>query len=171
MAMSQHSTAQQSWWKGPHPSSWLALFAVVAGIFAVNACSYPFAAMPGCAARFFPSVAPAAIRWLTYTVQFVSIGAVGLVLPAIRRFGIHVVVYTSAAVLLLGAGIRCLALATPESSDGTRGVAAFVLTFVGTAVMAVSVAPFQVAGTLVSTTFSRQGRVFVHSVVRLCSEV
>ena len=162
--MSETALPKPKWFRQPHPSSWLALLSIAAAIFACNATSYPFAAAPEVAARYFADVALTAIRWLAYAVSAISVASALLALPSIRRFGIHVVVYASAAFLLLGSVLRCLSLAFPGTD--TRGTGSFVLAFVGTVVMACALAPFQVAGTLVSTTFPRHGRVLVHAVVR-----
>lgn len=151
--MAGEGAAKPKWYTRPHISSWYALSAVLVGIFAVNACGYPFATVPSVAERYYPDVAPAAIRWQPVTVAAVSTIAVIFVLPAIRRFGIHVVVYASASFLLLGGVFRCLAMASPVQDGSTQGVTSYAMVHFGTAVMAVALAPFQVAGTLVSTTF------------------
>lgn len=157
---------QQKWYKQPHASSWLALSATVVGVFFASCASYAFAATPGCMVRYFAQVPAVAARWMVYAVPATAVVSLAISLPAIRRYGVHVVVYASAALLLLGGGLRGLALATDVGDDDTRGKDAFALVFLGTVCSAASVAPLQCCGTLVSTTFPRQGRIFIHAVVR-----
>lgn len=154
------------WWRTPHASCWLALCSVLAGTLAVSACVFPYP-YPDTAARHYSGVSLTAVRWLTYSVSAVSVPAVVLVSPAIRRHGLHVVVYAAATCLLLGAILRCFSLIPAvNAADDTRSVLSFAIVHVGTAVMALALGPFQVAGTLVSTTFPSEGRLLVHGMVR-----
>jgi hypothetical protein len=164
--MAGEEVVKPKWYTRPHISSWYALLAVLVGIFAVNACGYPFVTVPSVAQRYYPDVAPAAIRWQPVTVAAVSAIAVIFALPAIQRFGIHVVVYTSASFLLLGGVVRCFAMASPVQDGGAQGFASYAMVHFGSAIIAVALAPFQVAGTLVSATFPRRHSVFVHAMVR-----
>jgi hypothetical protein len=154
------------WHLKPHNSSWLALLAVLTGTLAVNISAFPYVTIVPPAAMYFGQ-SYVTINWIAFTVSAVSIPAVVLVSPAIRRFGIHVVVYISATCLLLGSILRCFSLVPKaDQVSGTRGMASYALVHAGTAVMALALGPFQVAGTLVSTTFPREGRLVIHSMVR-----
>ena len=156
----------ERWYRTPHVSCWLALASVFAGTLAVSACVFPFP-YPDTAARHYSGVPLAAVQWLTYIVSAVSVPAVVAVSLAIRRHGLHVVVYAAASSLLLGAILRCFSLIPAvNAADDTRSVLSFAIVYAGTAVMALALGPFQVAGALVSTTFPSEGRLLVHGMVR-----
>jgi hypothetical protein len=166
--MVTQNESETKWHLKPHISSWLALLAVLTGTLAVNASVFPYVSILPRAASYFGHDNYLLIHWLAYTVSAVSVPAVVLVLPAIRRFGIHVVVYISATCLVVGSIVRCFSLVPKADQDSmSRGKASYALVHAGTAVMALALGPFQVAGTLVSTTFPREGRLLIHATVRI----
>lgn len=155
------------WFAQPLTPQWLALLALLTGIFTAHLCAYPFAAVPNVAAQYYAQAPIVAVRWMAFIGPLVSMPAIFASVQCIPKHGIHVCVYTCAGFLLLGNALRSMSLVQFTTDEAAQGIAQFVLTFVGTAVSAFAVAPCQVAGSLVvGMAFPTEGRLVLHAVVR-----
>lgn len=163
------STSKEArpWWTQKLTPQWLALLAIVTGVFTAHLCAYPFAAVPNVVAQFYTQAPLAVIRWTAFIGPVISMPAIMASVQCIPRHGIHVCVYTCAGLLLLGNGLRSASLIQYTGDEDRQGLISFVLVFVGTAVAAFAIAPCQVAGSLVvGAAFPAEGRVVLHAVVR-----
>lgn len=155
------------WYTQPLTPQWLALLALLTGIFTAHLCAYPFAAVPNVAVQYFKQAPLVIVRWTAFIAPIICMPAIMVSVQCIPRHGIHVCVYACAGLLLLGNAVRSISLIQFGTDDATQATVSFALAVVGTAVAAFAIAPCQVAGSLVvGAAFPAEGRLFLHAVVR-----
>lgn len=123
-------------------SHW-ALLAILLGILFSNAMTHAWVTVVPAAAKLF-TVSMESVRWMAYSHAIVAIPAILMLLPAIRRWGLHSCVFVSVGFLFFGSLLQCFSVAHPQSTNETRSHASYAWVQVGSFFASASIGPFQV---------------------------